>query len=61
LKIYEGHLAGCVEEYFQDKDIKISEDQAPHDLIDKGYRTVLDSKSRDESLVSSCPAQCSSY
>jgi len=46
-----GHRTGCVEEYFQDEDIKFSEDQAPHDLIDKGYRTVLDSKSRDESLV----------
>ncbi|KAG0496891.1 hypothetical protein HPP92_001582 [Vanilla planifolia] len=42
--------AECVEEYFQDNDVKDSEDKTK-DPIYKGYRVVLDSKSTDEILA----------
>ena len=53
--IYILRLAACVNEYFKDKDMGVIEEEteASKDSMYKGYRVVLDSKSSDESLVSS--------
>ncbi|KAJ6808502.1 aluminum-activated malate transporter 12-like [Iris pallida] len=47
-------IEACVNEYFKDKEIAmtIEETEASKESIQKGYRTVLDSKSSDESLAS---------
>ena len=46
--------AVCVNEYFNDYEIKENQDKSSEDPIYKGYKAVLDSKSTDETLVSSC-------
>lgn len=46
--------AACVNEYFNDSEIKENQDKSSEDPIYKGYKAVLDSKSTDETLVSSC-------
>jgi len=53
--LYNLRLAACVNEYFKDKDIEVIEEEAEasKDSIYKAYRAVLDSKSSDETLVSS--------
>lgn len=45
--------AACVNEYFDDSDTKEKQERSSEDPIYKGYKAVLDSKSTDETLVSS--------
>lgn len=46
-------IEACVNEYFNDVDKEKTQDKSPEDPIYKGYKAVLDSKSQDETLVSS--------
>lgn len=46
-------LAACVYEYFREEELEVAKDQSLEDPIYKGYKAVLDSKSYDETLVSS--------
>lgn len=43
--------AACVVRYFNDSENQESQEDASDDLIYKGYKAVLDSKSKDETLV----------
>lgn len=45
--------AACVDEYFNDAEKEVAQDKSLEDPIYKGYKAVLDSKSIDETLVSS--------
>lgn len=45
--------AACVNGYFKDADIEAIREESSKDPVYKSYRVVLDSKSSDESLVSS--------
>ncbi|XP_020697093.1 aluminum-activated malate transporter 12-like [Dendrobium catenatum] len=44
-------IEGCIDEYFHDKDDKVSENKLDGSIY-KGYRAVLDSKFSDETLAS---------
>lgn len=46
------YLLACVKEYFEEEEIKEETLVLSEDTIYNGYKTVLDSKSTDESLVS---------
>ena len=45
------NFAACVNEYFVDTDIEDTKNQSSEDPIYEGYKTVLDSKPKDEALV----------
>ncbi|KAG4134783.1 hypothetical protein ERO13_D08G178300v2 [Gossypium hirsutum] len=44
-------IEACVNEYFNDPEIKENQDKSSEDPIYKGYKAVLDSKSIDETLA----------
>ncbi|XVE65270.1 hypothetical protein DITRI_Ditri07aG0167600 [Diplodiscus trichospermus] len=44
-------IEACVNEYFDDSEIKENQDKSLEDPIYKGYKAVLDSKSTDETLA----------
>ncbi|XP_022757548.1 aluminum-activated malate transporter 12-like [Durio zibethinus] len=44
-------IEACVNEYFNDSEIKENQDKSSEDPIYKGYKAVLDSKSIDETLA----------
>ncbi|XWS49237.1 hypothetical protein CRYUN_Cryun13aG0146800 [Craigia yunnanensis] len=44
-------IEACVNEYFNDSEIKENRDKSSEDPIYKGYKAVLDSKSTDETLA----------
>ncbi|XWS49588.1 hypothetical protein CRYUN_Cryun12cG0015800 [Craigia yunnanensis] len=44
-------IEACVNEYFNDSEIKENHDKSSEDPIYKGYKAVLDSKSTDETLA----------
>ncbi|XVF13598.1 hypothetical protein REPUB_Repub08aG0221400 [Reevesia pubescens] len=44
-------IQSCVNEYFNDSEIKENQDKSSEDPIYKGYKAVLDSKSTDETLA----------
>lgn len=43
--------AACVMRYFNDSENQETQDDPSEDLIYKGYKAVLDSKTKDETLV----------
>lgn len=47
------HHAACVNKYFNDEELDIEIEDTMEDPIYENYRAVLDSKSTDETLVSS--------
>lgn len=46
-------FTACVNDYFNDAEVLVTKDNESEDPAYKGYKAVLDSKSIDESLVSS--------
>ncbi|KAH1074922.1 hypothetical protein J1N35_027250 [Gossypium stocksii] len=44
-------IEACVNEYFNDSELKENQEKSPEDPIYKGYKAVLDSKSTDETLA----------
>lgn len=47
--------AVCVMEYFYDSEKEATQDDSSEDPIYEGYKAVLDSKAKDETLVTQCP------
>lgn len=45
-------LLACVKEYFEEEEKDKETSDSSEDMIYDGYKTVLDSKSTDEALVS---------
>ena len=43
--------AACVVRYFHDSENQETQDDSTEDLIYKGYKAVLDSRAKDETLV----------
>lgn len=51
----EKNHAVCVMEYFYDSAKQASEDDSSEDPVYEGYKAVLDSKAKDETLVTQGP------
>lgn len=47
--------AACVMKYFDDSENQVTQGDSSEDLIYKNYKVVLDSKAKDETLVSGNP------